>query len=120
MRLLCDENVPEPLVAALQSAFTVLRVADLRPSAIDAAVLQLASSNNAVLLTFDKDFGELAHSNPDIATPGVVLIRYPILQVLTEPGRIVDVLLSRQDWPDHFSVLQPGRMRMRRLAPHKS
>jgi hypothetical protein len=32
-------------------------------------------------------------------------------------GGIADVLMARDDWPGHFSVIEPGRIRVRVLPP---
>ncbi|WP_247554272.1 DUF5615 family PIN-like protein [Bradyrhizobium sp. 138] len=68
-----------------------------------------------ILLTFDKDFGELAKASPLPTTCGIVLLRIPP----PPPGQIGNVIanliMSRDDWAGHFSVIEPGRIRMRPL-----
>jgi len=60
MILLADENVDAPVVAALRAAgHRVDYVRELDPGIDDRAVLDLANATNALLLTSDKDFGEL-------------------------------------------------------------
>jgi len=34
--------------------------------------------------------------------------------------RLADQLISRNDWAGHFSVIEPGRVRMRPLLKHSS
>jgi hypothetical protein len=68
-----------------------------------------------VLLTFDQDFGELAWRAGLPATCGVVLFRMPMPVAAEIGSTIVAVLTERVDWPGHFSVVQPGRIRMRPL-----
>jgi hypothetical protein len=69
-----------------------------------------------VLLTFDKDFGELAWHVGLPASSGVVLFRLPM-----PPADRVGVILAarideRADWVGHFTVIEPGRVRMRPLV----
>jgi predicted nuclease of predicted toxin-antitoxin system len=78
-----------------------------RPPAYDARVL----------LTFDKDFGELAWRSGLPASCGIVLFRLPALGPARVGKVIADVLTSRDDWSGHFSVVEPGRIRVRVLPP---
>ena len=76
MRLLANENVPLVAVVALRSiGDDVLWVAESFPSTRDADVLARAVSESRVLLTFDKDFGELAFRHEQPAACGVILLR---------------------------------------------
>ncbi|HEY2137792.1 MAG TPA: DUF5615 family PIN-like protein, partial [Xanthobacteraceae bacterium] len=69
-----------------------------------------------ILLTFDKDFGELARASALSAPCGVVLLRTP----MPKPGdvglRLAALITARDDWAGHFSVIEPGRVRMRPLG----
>lgn len=60
MRFLLDENVGKKVAnyLRLQEHF-VLRIKEISPGVDDYEVLNLALSNNSVLVTSDKDFGEL-------------------------------------------------------------
>ncbi|MBI4311137.1 MAG: DUF5615 family PIN-like protein [Chloroflexi bacterium] len=60
MRFLADESCDFAVVKALRAAgHDVTTVADVAPQAEDSVVLQLAQSEGLVLLTEDKDFGQL-------------------------------------------------------------
>ncbi|GBC84541.1 hypothetical protein HRbin11_00972 [bacterium HR11] len=75
MRLLADENVDGPIVTRLrQEGHQVIYVAEMEPGLSDEAVLQMANRENAVLMTADRDFGELIFRlRKDV--PGVILLR---------------------------------------------
>lgn len=61
MRILANENVPGPVVAALRAAgHDVLWAKETMPGAKDRNVLDRAQADARLLVTFDKDFGELA------------------------------------------------------------
>lgn len=81
----------------------------------DVDVLALAVRENRVCLTFDKDFGQLAANRPVPRDSGVVLLRLPPPASTDLARSIVIVLESRSDWVCHFSVVEPGRIRMRSL-----
>ncbi len=116
MRFLANENFPGEAVAALQSdGHDVAWVRTAAPGSKDDDILSWATRDGRVLLTFDKDFGELAWRFGLPATCGVVLLRLP----MPEPGKVGAVLAARigerSDWPGHFSVIEPTRVRMRVL-----
>ena len=85
------------------------------PWAPDDEVLERATSESRILITFDKDFGALAFRSGLAAPSGIVLFRIPA----TSPSHVartsVAVLESRADWAGHFSVVEPGGLRMRPL-----
>ena len=61
MRVLANENVPAALVERLRSVgHDVARVRERSPGIADPQVIEWAINDQRVLLTFDKDFGELA------------------------------------------------------------
>jgi hypothetical protein len=69
-----------------------------------------AAREHRILLTFDKDFGELARGSALPRTCGVVLLRMPKPE---EAGlRLAALITAREDWAGNFSVIEPGRARM--------
>lgn len=61
MRLLVNENFPSDAVTALQQdGHDVVWVRRDAPGSRDEDVLERARTENRILITFDKDFGELA------------------------------------------------------------
>jgi hypothetical protein len=72
-------------------------------------------ATNAPLLTFDKDFGELARASALPSACGVVLFRMPMPNPDDIGSRLNNMITSRDDWAGHFSVIEPGRIRMRAL-----
>jgi hypothetical protein len=66
-------------------------------------------------VTLDRDFGELVYSRGQQAGEGIVLVRLR----QDEPDRmintIVSVLLSREDWTGHYTVIEADRIPMREL-----
>ena len=79
MRFLANENFPGAAVTILKSAgHDVIWIRTAVPGASDTEVLAWAARDARVLLTFDKDFGELARASTLPATCGVVLFRIPM------------------------------------------
>jgi hypothetical protein len=83
--------------------------------AADADVLAATARESRILLTFDKDFGELAARSASPPGCGVVLFRGPAPSAASAGQRLAARIAARDDWSDHFSVVEPGRVRMRRL-----
>lgn len=94
----------------------ILWVRTAAPGASDSEVLAWAARDARVLLTFDKDFGELARGAGLSLSCGVVLFRLPMPRPDHVGASLASLILARSDWPGHFSVVEPGRIRMRRLA----
>jgi predicted nuclease of predicted toxin-antitoxin system len=79
MRFLANENFPRAAVAALCAAgHDVIWVRTEAPGSTDREVLARAARDARILLTFDKDFGELAKATVLPEGCGVVLLRLPM------------------------------------------
>jgi predicted nuclease of predicted toxin-antitoxin system len=75
VRWLADECVDAGLVAVLrQAGHDVSYVAEFAPSAADPDILRRALAEARLLLTEDKDFGELVF-RLKMSAPGLVLLR---------------------------------------------
>jgi predicted nuclease of predicted toxin-antitoxin system len=119
MRFLANENIPGDAVAALVAGgHDVAWIRTVSPGSKDEEVLARAVREERVLLTFDQDFGELAWRAGLPASCGIVLFRIP-MPAATDLGSMIAARLDeRTDWAGHFSVIQPGRIRMRPLVRH--
>src|SRR5690242_12920851 len=79
MRLLANENFPRAAVEALRAdGHDVAWIRTDAPGISDDAVLDLARGEGRVLLTFDKDFGELVLKRGARASHGIILFRFPL------------------------------------------
>ena len=109
MNLLADEGMDGPVVEALrQAGHTVLYVAELAPSIKDDEVLQRANAQNALLVTQDKDFGELVFRQ-GLIHQGVVLVRLGGLPPGAKAGIVCAALaLYAQAMQTAFTVISPG------------
>lgn len=113
MRILANENVPGDAVAMLRSrGHDVVWIRSDSPGATDDANLARAVSEQRLLITFDKDFGDLVFRRGQVASCGVVLFRIAAPSSAAVATRIADTLDGRTDWTDHFSVVDDHRIRM--------
>lgn len=76
LKILADENVAPSVVEALQKeGFNVFSIYEEKLSgASDEEILKLAKKEKRIILTHDKDFGNLIHQ-PSLFHGGVILLR---------------------------------------------
>ena len=112
-RFLADESCDCAVVRALTSrGHEVLLVAELSPRADDEQVIGLALREERVLLTEDKDFGQLVHA-AGFPSVGVILLRFPVGARSRIGETVADFVSQRRaELPGRFVVIQPGRIRM--------
>ncbi|MEA5518431.1 MAG: DUF5615 family PIN-like protein [Limnoraphis robusta] len=116
MKFVADEGLDAQIVERLRQAeYRVWYIAEMEPGISDDAVLNLANQENAVLLTVDKDFGELVFRLRRIAT-GVVLIRLSGLST-TRKAEIVSQVISQHEEElfGAFTVITPSTVRIRKV-----
>jgi predicted nuclease of predicted toxin-antitoxin system len=116
MNFFADESVDHPIVERLRAdGHDVLAVAEMAPSIPDETVLAQANQRGDLLLTGDKDFGELVFRQHRV-TAGVVLIR---LGGLSAGAKADIVSVTIRDYGPEllhaFTVISPGMVRIR---PH--
>ena len=116
MRFLANENFPGDAVAAIQrDGHDVVWVRAAAPGTSDDAILAWAGREQRVILTFDKDFGELAWRVGLPASSGVVLFRLTMPGAADVGAALAARIAERTDWAGHFTVIEPARIRMRAL-----
>lgn len=118
LRLLANENIAGDVVEALRRAgCEVAWIRDDAPGSPDAVVLSRAVAEQRIVLTCDKDFGDLAfHANLP-ANCGIILLRLSSASPAALAAQVVGVLMSRTDWAGNFAVVEVHRIRMRSLSP---
>ncbi len=117
MRILADENVDAPIIAWLAACgHDVRSICDSSPGASDEAVVALAERDKRVIITSDRDFGELVFRHG--ARPaGVVYLRLGALtpaELLARFQAAWAAIESRA--AGSFIVLTPGPIRVRPLG----
>jgi predicted nuclease of predicted toxin-antitoxin system len=116
MRFLADENFPGAAVDALvQAGHDVVWIAAAAPGTPDTEVFRRAAHENRIILTFDKDFGDIARVASLPVTCGVILFRLPMPSSTEVGARLAKVIGDRSDWSGNFSVIESDRVRMRPL-----
>jgi predicted nuclease of predicted toxin-antitoxin system len=118
MRFLADESCDHAVVLALRGAgHDVVGVGESARGATDDAVIELASRERRVVLTEDKDFGQLVFASAK-SSAGVLFIRFPAQARSNLAAEIVDLAAERgEELLACFVTVQPGRVRVTRLPP---
>jgi predicted nuclease of predicted toxin-antitoxin system len=116
LRILADENIALDIVLALRGAgHDVVWATELDPRQDDEHWLELAESDRRLLLTHDKDFGDLIFRDGWPATAGVVLLRLGAMDPGFQAVLVRIVLDLELVWYRSFSVLTPRLLRQVRL-----
>ncbi len=115
MNLVVDEGVDKPIVDALRSnGFVVDYFAESGAGTSDQEILAASSQAETLLLTCDKDFGELVHRQR-MTTAGVVLIRLDGISAASKAEIVVRTMTGHgAEMAGKFSVISPGLLRIRR------
>jgi predicted nuclease of predicted toxin-antitoxin system len=114
MNFLADEAVDLPVVERLRGdGHEVLYVAEMNPGISDEKVLAIANDKNALLLTADRDFGELVYRLRRISA-GVLLMRLAGLSSARKAELVSSVVHDHGEKLIHtFTVVTPGMVRVR-------
>lgn len=116
MRFLANENMPCSVVAQLRlRGHDVLAAKESMRGAKDVDVLSRAQAESRVLISQDKDFGELAFRSHLPAQCGVILFRLPGEDPDTDIRRMIEVIDSGSEWAGLFVVVDEHRVRTRPL-----
>ena len=115
MNLLADEGVDRQIVERLrQEGHHVLYVAEMEPGIDDDVILAQANTENTLLITLDKDFGELVFRQ-GLVHAGVILIRLAGLSPDTKASIATRVIEEREtELLNAFSVISAGLVRIRK------
>ena len=120
-RFLADENFIGPSIRLLRDAgHDVTWIRADAPGAVNVDVLALARREDRVLLTFDRDYGDLIYHRGLSPPPGVVYFRFEPVTA-DEPAMRLQSLLADPDFVlrGNFTIVGEDRTRQRPLDPTK-
>lgn len=117
MRLLADENIPLASILALRDlGHDVMSLSENSPGASDERGLALAREQGRILITFDRDYGDLLYRRELASPPGVVYLRFTPRSAI-EPAEILSLLFAQiaDGIEGHFFVVERDTFRRRPL-----
>jgi predicted nuclease of predicted toxin-antitoxin system len=116
MKILANEKFPRSAVDAMRSAgHDVLWARTEMAGVGDDEILRRAQSEGRIVVSFDKDFGELAFRWGLPASCGVILFRFVVVSPELASRRVIEALDGGADWSGHFAVVDEFRVRLRAL-----
>src|SRR3954466_15933793 len=118
VRILADENVPRTIVVWLRDQGNDgLYASESRAKTSDAALLTEAEIRGYVILTEDKDFGELVFRDRR-NSHGVILLRMEDLPASDRLARLQAAWSAIEPHlPGNFLVVTRSKLRVRPLTP---
>jgi predicted nuclease of predicted toxin-antitoxin system len=117
VEFLANENFPLLSIRLLRAAgHKVISVAEELPGGKDDEVLKYAEDASLVIITFDRDYGELIYRHTLIPPAGVVYFRFPPSKG-EEPGEMLLAIIEQGQiaLSGKFTVVERSRIRQRRL-----
>ncbi len=115
MNFFADESVDQPIISRLRAdGHLIEAVSEMDPGIQDDEVLERATTQGSLLLTADKDFGELIYRQR-LASMGIVLIRLSGLPAQVKANIVSKAIQYHADelW-NAFSVIEHSQVRIRR------
>ena len=118
LSLLADENIDQRLVSSLRLAgIFVYSVAESSPGITDEEVMTLSENLSAMILTDDKDFGEIVFRKQR-SCRGIVLLRLTGVDYSRKADHVIKVIdRYGSEMIGKFVVITAERVRMRKLLP---
>jgi predicted nuclease of predicted toxin-antitoxin system len=118
MKYLADENVASRIVAWLRNRGDDVRyAAEERPGELDSRWLHEADADQRLILTSDKDFGDLVFRDR-LNSQGIILLRLKDLSVDERLQRLEQCWSVVEANPiGCFIVITPHRVRVRPIVP---
>ena len=116
MNILADENIDEQIIETLRkNGHNVWYVGEMSPSISDKVVLSKANKMNALLLTADKDFGELVFRQ-HLISKGVILMRLAGMTPNKKAQQILSIINKhKNEMINSFTVVTLNHIRIRSI-----
>jgi len=116
LNFLADESCDFRIVRVLrQAGHDVIAICEFAKRMEDSNVIDLSMRDDRVLITEDKDFGQLVYAHGH-ASRGVILIRYPAVLRKRLSRDVVKLVEQRKErLRESFVVMEPGCVRVTRL-----
>lgn len=114
MIFLADESIDQPIVTLLrEEGHTVIAVVEMEPGISDETVLDIANQEGCILLTADKDFGELIFRDRHYSF-GIILIRLSGLTAKAKAEIVATAIKAYRDqMAQTFTVISSNNVRIR-------
>jgi predicted nuclease of predicted toxin-antitoxin system len=115
LKFLVDVGVSKKVERWLiDNGYNIKSVRDINPKMIDKEILKIAVSEGRMVITMDKDFGELVY-NSGLPHAGVLLLRLEGARS-DEKVKIIEEILEKylDKLLNNFCVFKDGQLRIRK------
>lgn len=115
LKFLVDVGVGKKVEDFLyKSGYDVLPVRKINPRMSDSEIIGIAAKDNRVIITMDKDFGELVY-NSDLIHKGILLLRTENCSGDKKAKILSEILIKySSELEENFCVFSKDRLRIRR------
>ncbi len=112
IKFLADANVEKKIIERLlRFGFDVKWIPDYNCEMDDVALLTMANNEKRILITNDKDFGELVFLKKQISI-GIILIRVKGQDTKEKVELVEKLILNyKEKIPNHFSIITSKKFR---------
>jgi predicted nuclease of predicted toxin-antitoxin system len=113
--LIADENIPVPIIEKLRfSNFDVVSIFEDYRGFSDKKIIELAKNPPKIILTEDKDFGDLVFAyNQKVVS--VILLRYHFSEMELITDILINYLTTSTILPNNFIVITTKNIRIRQI-----
>jgi predicted nuclease of predicted toxin-antitoxin system len=111
-RFLADENIPRKVVDLIsEKGYDVLWIKKIAPRGSDDCILSMAEADGRIILTFDRDFGQLVYEKKLLTTQGIIYFRLDGLSPSKMAKAVIDALDSDTIFSGYFTVVTKTKIR---------
>lgn len=113
--IIADENIPSSIIELLRANnFKITSVFEDYRGISDVEIINLASLNNQIILTENKDFGDLVFAYNKLCS--VILLRYHFKNIEEINLRLLEYLKLNRENTSIFTVITLENIRERKIA----
>jgi len=111
-RFIADENIPRETVELLKKkGLDIVTVSDVSPGLGDDEILDLARKDERIVITFDRDFGQLIFKQKR-KTEGLILLRFNPESPQQIAKRIQQTLATKIDMEGSVIVVKKDTLKV--------
>jgi len=117
LNFIANENFPLSSIEILrESGLRIISVAQELQGAHDLDILRKANKEDLIIITFDKDYGELIFGKKEVKPKGVIYLKF-VPEDRYEPAEVLQKVLKNKSiqLQGKFTVVEKDRVRQRIL-----
>jgi predicted nuclease of predicted toxin-antitoxin system len=117
MKFLANENFPFPSIEVIRNlGYEVISIAEKYSGISDLEVIKLATEQRLIILTFDKDYGEIIFKLKQIEPPAVVFYRFKGITPPQAGLMLKELISSSIQLNGMFTVIEEENIRQRKYS----